>query len=125
MNLIIAEDDKMNARLLEQTFKRAGHQVVVAYDGVEALKAIREEQFGALVTDWMMPNMDGIELTREARIATNAVPTAFTSSGLAFVSSVEPGYVEVRWHHGGEQVAVLPGVPVRANTFSVAVVTPQ
>jgi len=74
MNLIIAEDDKMNARLLEQTFKRAGHQVVVAYDGVEALNAIREEQFGALITDWMMPNMDGIELAREARTATNAVP---------------------------------------------------
>ena len=74
MNLVIAEDDKMNARLLEQTFKHAGHQVVVAHDGVEALQAIRKEQFGALITDWMMPHMDGIELTREARTGPNSVP---------------------------------------------------
>lgn len=74
MNLVIAEDDKMNARLLELTFKRAGHQVVVAHDGVQALEAIRREQFGALITDWMMPHMDGIELTREARTGPNSVP---------------------------------------------------
>ena len=107
MNLIIAEDDKMNARLLEQTFKRAGHQVVVAYDGVEALKAIREEQFGALITDWMMPNMDGIELTRKARMATNAVPIVI------FVTTLDSSSArEFALQSGADDYLVKPYEPL-------------
>ena len=67
MNLLIAEDDPVNARTLEHILQGAGHRVVVTYDGVQALKAIEREKFKALVTDWMMPNVNGIELTRKAR----------------------------------------------------------
>ena len=59
MKIIVAEDDLDNARLLESILKKSDHTVEVVGDGEKALKRLREEPFDALLTDWMMPKMDG------------------------------------------------------------------
>jgi two-component system, cell cycle sensor histidine kinase and response regulator CckA len=68
MKILIAEDDRMSRRLLENTLSGWGHEVVVTIDGAEAWAALQEQdapQFAIL--DWMMPGMDGVEVCRRAR----------------------------------------------------------
>ena len=67
MKILIAEDDPVSGMILSKILPKAGYQWVLATDGVEALEVIQREPFDALLTDWMMPRMDGIELTRKVR----------------------------------------------------------
>lgn len=67
MKVLIAEDDRTSALLLERALGRAGHEPVVVQDGQEALSRLLSGGFDAVITDWMMPRMDGIELLRRAR----------------------------------------------------------
>ena len=63
MKILVAEDDLDNARLLESILKKNAHTVEVVGDGEEVLKRLRGGRFDALLTDWMMPEMDGVTLT--------------------------------------------------------------
>jgi two-component system chemotaxis response regulator CheY len=68
MASILTVDDSASMRqMIAFTLKEAGHDVTEAVDGVEALKAAKAKKFNLVVTDINMPNMDGIELTRELR----------------------------------------------------------
>ena len=67
MRVLIAEDDRTSALLLEHAVTRAGHEALVVQDGQEALSRLKSGEFDAVLTDWMMPRMDGIELIRKAR----------------------------------------------------------
>lgn len=68
MARILAVDDSPTQRaLVSEALERAGHDVTLATDGVEALKAAQDESFDLVLSDVNMPNMDGIELTRELR----------------------------------------------------------
>ena len=58
-------DDEPDQRfLLRRTFERAGHELTDATDGAAALRAVRESAPDLVVTDMMMPVMDGVELIR-------------------------------------------------------------
>lgn len=74
MKILVAEDDYASGLLLERTLKKGGYSVVVAPGGIEALEAIRRERFDVLLTDWMMPRMDGMELIRRVRATAKPVP---------------------------------------------------
>jgi PAS domain S-box-containing protein len=67
MRILIAEDDPVFALMLEKTLRRFGHEVVAKRDGAEAWTAIQREPFPVVITDWMMPNLQGIELCRLIR----------------------------------------------------------
>ncbi len=67
MNVLIAEDYEPGANLLSLFLKRAGYTVSVVYDGRAAWEALQEKRFDILITDWMMPKLDGVELIRKAR----------------------------------------------------------
>ena len=61
-------DDEPDQRfLLRRIFERAGHEVTDAEDGAAALAAVRESPPDLVVTDMMMPVMDGAELIRRLR----------------------------------------------------------
>jgi CheY-like chemotaxis protein len=69
MRVLIAEDDKISARVLSAAVTGLGYEVVLAKDGREALDFLLRKQvqtFDVLITDWVMPRMDGIDLIREA-----------------------------------------------------------
>ncbi len=74
MKVLVAEDNPASARLMERALIKAGHQVAIAGDGAKALEALRAAPVDALLTDWMMPNMDGIELIRRVRQSIYPVP---------------------------------------------------
>jgi two-component system chemotaxis response regulator CheY len=69
MKILIAEDDPNQRRLLTVHLERAGYEVVVANDGLAAWQAMGREHHRFLITDWMMPEMDGPELVRRVRAA--------------------------------------------------------
>jgi two-component system, NtrC family, sensor kinase len=67
MKILIAEDDAISRRLLQSHLQRWGHEVVSAQNGAEALALFEQGPFGIVLTDWMMPEMDGLELIRRIR----------------------------------------------------------
>ncbi len=68
MAKILAVDDSASMRqMVSFTLKGAGHDVVEAVDGVDALAKAKGEKFDLVISDVNMPNMDGIELIKELR----------------------------------------------------------
>jgi two-component system chemotaxis response regulator CheY len=66
--MILAVDDSSTMRqMLSFTLQNAGHQVIQAEDGMVALDIAREQKFDLVITDFRMPNMDGITLVSELR----------------------------------------------------------
>jgi two-component system cell cycle response regulator CpdR len=64
--IILAEDDEDMRRFLVRALERAGHAVISFGEGASAFAAIREKAYDLLLTDIVMPEMDGIELARRA-----------------------------------------------------------
>jgi len=65
--ILIAEDNPVSRKLMEMTLRQAGYEVVSAANGLEALKVFKERFFPIILTDWGMPEMDGLELCRAIR----------------------------------------------------------
>jgi diguanylate cyclase (GGDEF)-like protein len=66
-SILIAEDDAVTRMLLEKTLKKEGHEVVSVENGQKAFDLFKESFFPIVLTDWMMPEMDGLELCRVIR----------------------------------------------------------
>ena len=64
--IILAEDDNDMRRFLVKALENAGYDVVSYDNGRSAYDRLREEPFELLLTDIVMPEMDGIELARKA-----------------------------------------------------------
>ena len=67
MNVLIAEDDKTTRIRLKSYLEKMGHGVVAAQDGKEAWEIFQTGDFSLVVTDWVMPEMDGPELVHHIR----------------------------------------------------------
>src|SRR5262245_28172866 len=67
MRVLIADDDPISRRLLERTLQLWGYEVTTARDGAEAWKLFLERDFPVVITDWIMPGLDGLELVRKIR----------------------------------------------------------
>jgi diguanylate cyclase (GGDEF)-like protein len=67
ISVLIAEDEPVSQKLLEKTLTNAGYEFVSVKNGREALKALDKSFFPIVLTDWEMPEMDGLELCRAIR----------------------------------------------------------
>lgn len=67
MRVLIAEDDRISRRMLQRHLERWGHEVAAAENGVEAWERFCEGDFPLVITDWTMPEMDGIALIERIR----------------------------------------------------------
>ncbi len=65
--ILVVDDEKFFQELFRELLQAAGHQVRVAESGDEALKLMAEEHFDVLLTDVVMPGLDGVALVREAK----------------------------------------------------------
>jgi CheY-like chemotaxis protein len=65
--ILVVDDEPAHRFLLRRIFERAGHVVSDAGDGAAALRAVAESRPDLVVTDMMMPVMDGAELIRRLR----------------------------------------------------------
>ena len=71
MRVLIAEDDRISRRLLQRHLEKWGHEVVTAENGVKAWQQFCEEEFLLVITDWIMPEMDGLGLIQHIREKTD------------------------------------------------------
>jgi two-component system cell cycle response regulator CpdR len=64
--ILLAEDDESMRGFLERALAKAGYEVIAFANGKDAHERLQEEPFSLLLTDIVMPQMDGIELARRA-----------------------------------------------------------
>lgn len=73
-NILIVEDEKRVADLLKSGLEEKGYSVMVAYDGVMGLRLFRSMEFNLVISDIVLPKMDGFELCKEIRKVNPDVP---------------------------------------------------
>ncbi len=71
--ILVVDDDKKTVDLIRLYLEREQHQVLVAYDGREALEIARQRSPCLIILDWMLPRVDGLDICRILR-AESAVP---------------------------------------------------
>ncbi len=68
MKILVAEDSSTVRLILHRLFSKLDHEVVLTANGQSAWEAYQKEYFPILVTDWHMPQMDGMTLTKMVRL---------------------------------------------------------
>ena len=96
LKILIAEDDRELRQLFSHVLSRHGYTVVGVSNGQEALDAMDADFFDIIITDIMMPVLDGYELVRQLRDVGNTTPVlmitakdAFDDMRLGFQSGVD------------------------------------
>jgi DNA-binding response OmpR family regulator len=69
MRVLAVEDDPVSRRVLTGMLQALGHEPIAAEDGESAWQRFRADPVEVVITDWMMPGMDGLELTQRIREA--------------------------------------------------------
>jgi phosphoserine phosphatase RsbU/P len=72
VKILAVEDDPVARAILHQALLRLGHEVIEAKDGAEAVRILEKEPVRLIVSDWMMPELDGLGLCRAVRNRVNA-----------------------------------------------------
>ena len=65
--ILLVEDNEINQEVAQELLERSGLQVIIATNGEEAVRAVKEKDFEAVLMDVQMPVMDGYKATREIR----------------------------------------------------------
>ena len=66
--ILVVDDEEPMRKMMFTLLSRLGHQCFTASDGIEALNQVNQNKFDAVITDIVMPEMDGITLTKEIMI---------------------------------------------------------
>ncbi len=69
MDILIAEDENITRAMLTKVLKEDGHRLTVTENGLQAWERLQIRASGLVITDWMMPQMDGLTLCRKIRNA--------------------------------------------------------
>ena len=67
MKILIAEDDPVSSKILQLTLENGGHDVIAVTSGQAAWEAFDADPTRVVISDWMMPEMDGLELCGKVR----------------------------------------------------------
>jgi len=67
MRVLIAEDDAISRTILRRALQSMGHSCLLANDGIEAWQRLVEDKPDIVISDWLMPGMDGIDICRKLR----------------------------------------------------------
>ncbi len=74
MKILAVEDDPVARRVLHQALKKLDHEVVLTSDGEQAREVLVRKSVRVVVSDWVMPKVDGLERCRRIRARTGADP---------------------------------------------------
>ncbi len=67
LSFLVAEDDRVNQRLITKLLEKRGHSVVLVENGKDAVEAAEKQRFDIILMDGQMPGMDGFEATKRIR----------------------------------------------------------
>lgn len=82
--ILIAEDDRELRQLFQHVLVKNGYMVKGVSDGKEALEAMENDYFDLIISDIMMPEMDGYELVRSLRTSGSTIPVLMITAKDAF-----------------------------------------
>lgn len=91
IKILLVEDEKMLAEILSDTLSDRNFDVRLAYDGIHALETIKKEPFDVIVSDVMMPNLDGYSLAKKLRNEGCNTPILFLTA-LSATEDVVKGF---------------------------------
>jgi CheY-like chemotaxis protein len=85
-NILVVEDDLLNRDLICKVLRKEGHQVVEACDGAIALEILQVLAFDLVITDFMMPKLNGIEFVEHLHSLQPRIPIIFITGFLSVIS---------------------------------------
>ena len=106
--ILVVDDSRAQRRILTSSLTRQGYEVTEAATGDEALETCKREQFDLILSDWMMPGMDGLEMCEAFRKLPHASYVYF----ILLTSKTDKG-------------AVAQGLDVGADDFLAKPVNPD
>lgn len=77
IKILIAEDDRISARILEHHIKKWGYEISLVYDGEEAWHIFENDPPEMALLDWMIPRINGLELCRRVRLKTKTTESDY------------------------------------------------
>jgi sigma-B regulation protein RsbU (phosphoserine phosphatase) len=77
MKILIAEDEPVAGKILKHALESSGHEVTVTYDGVQAWEAFDRDPVRVVVSDWLMPVLDGLGFCQKVRERKKTLYTYF------------------------------------------------
>jgi len=94
MRVLVVDDDEIHLLILKKIFEKSNHLVVTAHNGFEALKVLEtDKSFNVILTDIMMPEMDGIEflVNLKKNVVSSSIPViGFTSGDIEYYRKASP-----------------------------------
>ncbi len=80
--ILLAEDDKNLSRSVDILLTLDGYEVISVYDGEEALNKLLRQKFDLLITDIVMPGLNGVDLIKKIRKLNHDIPIMVVSGKL-------------------------------------------
>jgi len=85
-NVLVVEDDRLNRNLICKVLREEGHQVFEASDGAEALELLYEQHFDLVITDFVMPRLNGLKFVKQLHPLQPRLPIIFITGYLSAIS---------------------------------------
>jgi CheY-like chemotaxis protein len=85
-NVLVVEDDRLNRNLICKVLRNEGHQIVEASDGAEALELLYAQRFDLVITDFVMPRLNGLKLVDQLHPLQPRLPIIFITGYLSAIS---------------------------------------
>ncbi len=80
LSILLVEDEENLHETLKLNLELEGYEVTSAYNGATAMKAVENEYFDLIILDVMLPELDGVSVTQNIRLANNEVPILILSA---------------------------------------------
>jgi two-component system response regulator MprA len=87
--ILVADDDPKLLKMVQRTLIYEGFQVVTANDGYQALQQVQRERPDLIILDWMMPQVDGLEVLNRLRAAEDEIPVLLLTAKDTIENRVE------------------------------------
>jgi CheY-like chemotaxis protein len=105
LKILVVDDDELNRRMMNILLSREGHDVTLAFNGMDALDIVKYRKFDVVFMDLQMPTMDGVEASRRIREWENGGPHTFI---VALTASYIPEQGHVLFEAGIDNYIAKP-----------------